>query len=309
MQKPDLGRAFLRYDKTMTALLSLKNVAYQHYSHSLLSGLTFAVKEKEVIGLLGINGAGKSTTLKLLAGTLLPSSGTIQRDNDLRIGYLSDKLPLIPQWTVKKTLKHCCQLHGMPTNKHQQYIEHAMQQCDITHLANRPIQQLSKGNQQRVGLAQAIIHRPNLLILDEPTSGLDPSQLSRFRQLITDLKPQTSVVFSSHAIAEIQAICDRVIVIHNGQQAGEIDLSQQHGDDQQIAITFATTPSEQQLSQQTQWLSGENHTHYFRVNSQGEQDQLLFSLLNQGLSIQDVNAINTPLEKKFLTLIEQVSAC
>lgn len=291
----------------MQTLLSLNNVGYQHRSQALLSGLTFDINPHEIIGLLGINGAGKSTTLQLLAGTLLPNHGKIQRAKSLRVGYLSDKLPLIPHWSVKQTLKHGCRLHAIPSAQHNQHIDNAMQQCDITDIAKQPVGQLSKGNRQRVGLALAIIHRPTLLILDEPTSGLDPRQLNRFRHLITTLKSQTAVVFSSHTLTEIEAVCDRIIVIHQGQQAGEITLANHVHTENHVAITFTTAFSSTDFVNYTQWQRGDGDTHYFRLSNPNDQNRLLRQLIDDGRSVMQIQPSKNAIEQEFFRLIKPMN--
>lgn len=291
-------------------LLSLKQASYYHNSTPLLSELSFTVKKGEVIGLLGVNGAGKSTTLKLLAGLLLPTGGSLETSANLTLGYLSETPALIPHWSVKKNLKHSCYLHRLPPHQHDCRLRSVLQQCDLTHLINQRINQLSKGNRQRVGLAQAIIHEPQLLLLDEPTSGLDPQQLVKFRQLIQTIKEKTAVVFSSHLLTEINLICDRVIFLHAGKQLGEMNLSTPDFiEPSAVAITFTKEIPQAILNKTNCWLQGQGKKHLFQPGDQTQQDALIKYLLDNGLSITEVTPENCPLEQTFLHLIAQANAC
>lgn len=291
-------------------LLSLNQVSYYHNNAPLLSQLSFAIKKGEIIGLLGINGAGKSTTLKLLAGLLIPTSGTLESLANLTIGYLSETPALIPHWSVKQTLKHSCYLHQLKPVQHESRIQTTLQQCDISHIAHQPINRLSKGNRQRVGLAQAIIHQPQLLILDEPTSGLDPQQMIRFRKLVQSLKEKTTVIFSSHLLAELNNICDRVIIIHGGRQLGEIRLSASEALKQPtLMITFAKNVCHNTFKTIKHWKKGQGKHHVFQLGNQEEQDQLIKDLLDNGLSIVSITPDDTALEQTFFNLIEQAASC
>ena len=200
-----------------------------------LRGVSFRVQAGEIVGLLGPNGAGKSTIIKILTGYLQPDEGIVEVDGldvlthrlevQARIGYLPENTPLYPDMSVQAYLKMMADLRQIPPDKQTAYISEAVYAADIADFLNRPIGKLSKGMRQRVGLAQAILHKPRLLILDEPTIGLDPTQLVEIRQLIRRLAQNSTVLFSSHILPEVEAVCHRAIIIMNGQIRADARLA------------------------------------------------------------------------------------
>jgi len=200
-----------------------------------LRGVTFSVAPREVVGLLGPNGAGKSTTIKILTGYLQPDSGQVQVDGldvlantiqvQERIGYLPENAPLYPELSVQRYLKLVAELRQIPESDQIQRISEAVHATGLQNHLVRPIGELSKGFRQRVGLAQAILHQPRLLILDEPTIGLDPTQVVEIRHLLKRLAETSTILFSSHILSEVEAICDRVIIIMNGEVRADARLA------------------------------------------------------------------------------------
>ncbi len=192
-----------------------------------LDHVTFAIQPGEVVGLLGPNGAGKTTMLKMLTGYLPPSEGSAQvADFDIveqslevrrRIGYLAETNPLYEELAVYETLEWTARLRGMTPTIYAPAIRKVIDVCGLSSVVGKDIAQLSKGFRQRVGLAQAILHDPEILILDEPTSGLDPNQQSEVRDLIQTLKQKKTVFLSTHILSEAQSACDRVLIIHKGK--------------------------------------------------------------------------------------------
>ncbi len=190
----------------------------------------------EILGLLGPNGAGKTTTLRMLAGALAPSAGTIRiTGHDLarapiaakrHIGYLPERPPVYPELTVDEYLRFCARLHGIGRRARGDAIASAKADCGLEDTGKRLIGNLSKGYQQRVGIAQAIAHRPDVVILDEPTAGLDPNQIRQIRALIARLAVQHSVIISSHILPEIQAVASRVMLIHRGRVALDAPMAE-----------------------------------------------------------------------------------
>jgi len=209
----------------------------RHFSNNKISGhpgdtiavddISFTLKRGEILGFLGPNGAGKSTTMQMLTGNLSPSHGTIKiggidlMDNPIEakamIGYLPDTPPLYKELSVDEYLAYCARLNQIPDKQLHQAINTTKQRCGLMDHGQRIINNLSKGYQQRVGIAQAIIHSPDIVILDEPTVGLDPIQMVAIRQLIKELGETHSVMLSSHILPEIQTICDNVQIINQGQ--------------------------------------------------------------------------------------------
>ena len=189
--------------------------------------LDLVLKKGEILGLLGPNGAGKTTTMKMLAGVLAPSSGEVKiNGQSLRedpqaakrnLGYLPEQPPVYPELTVDEYLEYCAGLHGIARPARATAVASAKKDCGLSAVGHRLVGNLSKGYQQRVGLAQAIIHRPPVIILDEPTVGLDPIQIREIRTLITELGKSHSVILSSHILPEIQAVCGRVMIVNRGK--------------------------------------------------------------------------------------------
>ena len=191
--------------------------------------ISFEIGQGEVVGLLGHNGAGKTTIMKMLTGYLEPTSGTIEIDGlDIarqrqavqgRIGYLPENDPLYPEMTVIDYLDYAASLHRVPPGERAARIREAVHKTALATRASDPIGTLSRGYRQRVGVAQAILHHPKVLILDEPTNGLDPTQVQHMRELIRALSEEATVILSTHILQEVQAVCDRVIIIRNGLKA------------------------------------------------------------------------------------------
>ena len=192
-----------------------------------LQGLALELRQGEVLGLLGPNGAGKTTCLRLLSGTLAPSAGRIEiLGIDLarrpvaakrHLGYLPERPPLFDELKVDEYLHHCARLRRIPTRARAAALTRAKGLCGLETVGRTLIAKLSKGYRQRLGLAQAVLHEPRILILDEPTDGLDPVQIREVRTLIRDLARTSGIILSSHILSEVQAICDRVLVLHRGR--------------------------------------------------------------------------------------------
>lgn len=194
-----------------------------------LADVSFSIPEGQVVGLLGLNGAGKSTTMNILTGYLSATAGRVTIDgHDIladanaakrSIGYLPEQFSFYPEMRVNEYLDFCCDLKGVTRDakERSKHLAAIAERVGITHVYTRMIRNLSKGYKQRVGFAQALIGDPKLLILDEPTVGLDPSQIIEIRDLIKSAGKSSTVIVSSHILSEIQAICDRVIVIHGGR--------------------------------------------------------------------------------------------
>ena len=201
-----------------------------------LQGVTFHVAPGEIVGLLGPNGAGKSTAIKIITGYLHPDSGLVKVDGldvltqtqevQARIGYLPENAPLYPELSVQTYLKLMADLREIPREAQPARLSEAIYATGLANHLTRPIGQLSKGFRQRVCLAQAILHQPKLLILDEPTVGLDPTQIVEIRNLIRRLARTSTILFSSHILSEVEAVCDRVIIIMNGQVKADAHLAE-----------------------------------------------------------------------------------
>ncbi len=201
----------------------------RHYGATVaVSALDLELRRGEVLGLLGPNGAGKSTTLKMLTGNLAPSAGLIRidgidlferpREAKARVGYLPERPPLYPELSIEEFLAYCARLHALPKAARAAAIERAIERCGLGEMRRRLIGNLSKGYQQRVGIAQAILHSPEVVILDEPSVGLDPQQIREIRALVRELGDEHGVILSSHILPEVEQVCDRVVIIHRGEK-------------------------------------------------------------------------------------------
>ncbi len=189
--------------------------------------VSFRVRRGEVVGLLGPNGAGKTTTLRVITGYLPASSGRVQIDgHDLwdepfevrrRVGYLPDNPPLYPEMTVWEYLSFMADIHEVPRARRAARIEEIAERLELTDVLGRLVGRLSRGYRQRVGLAQAVVHEPPLLVCDEPTVGLDPHQVVEMRELIRSFSKEHAVLFSSHVLSEVQLLCNNIVIIHGGR--------------------------------------------------------------------------------------------
>ncbi len=223
-------------------MIDANNLSKSYGPIEALRGVTFHIAPGEIVGLLGPNGAGKTTTIKILTGYLHPDSGTVTvngldvlthtREVQAQIGYLPESAPLYPELSVQKYLKMVAELRQIPEDEQLARISDAVYATGLDEHLVRPIGQLSKGFRQRVGVAQAIIHQPQLLILDEPTIGLDPTQIVEIRRLIRRLAERgqttsgSTILFSTHILSEVEALCDRAIILMNGEIKADARLSE-----------------------------------------------------------------------------------
>ncbi len=192
-----------------------------------VNDISFSLARGDVLGLLGLNGAGKSTTLRMLCGVLVPDSGSVSvkglsmEDHPLvareHIGYLPDQPPLYNDMRVSEYLKLAGQIRGLKATKLRSRQTAITEQCDLGDVQHKLIGTLSKGFRQRVGLAQALIHEPAVVLLDEPSNGLDPQQMEGMRRLISDIAQSQAIIFSTHLLSEAKAICNRIAIIHAGR--------------------------------------------------------------------------------------------
>ncbi|MDX1936511.1 MAG: gliding motility-associated ABC transporter ATP-binding subunit GldA [Flavihumibacter sp.] len=204
--------------------IEVKNLSKVYGTQKAVNGISFAVKKGEIVGFLGPNGAGKSTTMKMITGYLTPDGGSAQvcgidvvttpLETKKRIGYLPEANPLYFDMYVREYLDFVADLHQVADKKNR--IEAVISTVGLTPESKKKIGQLSKGYKQRVGLAAALIHNPDVLILDEPTSGLDPNQIAEIRDVIKELGKEKTVLFSSHILQEVEAVCERVVIINKG---------------------------------------------------------------------------------------------
>lgn len=312
-------------------MIEVKNLVKKYGDKVAIDGLNFNIEAGEIVGLLGLNGAGKSTTMNCLTGYIAPTAGSISIDghdllkepNEAKkvIGYLPEIFSFYPDMRIVEYLDFVCDLKGFTPNKkiRKEHIEKICEQTGISHLSQRMIRNLSKGYKQRVGFAQALIGNPKVLILDEPTVGLDPSQIIEIRQLIKDSGKDSTVIVSSHILSEIQTICNRVIIIHDGHIAadGSMDTINKNigsGNEVNIRVKGNRTVIENALKS----VSGIKKIVHLPVHEDGCEDYTLSSsnnmdiregisksLANAGVSILEIYSKETSLESIFLRLTNQ----
>jgi len=208
-------------------MVVVENVGKRFGSLEVLKNVSFRVEKGEVLTLLGPNGAGKSTLMRILTGILLPSTGVVWIDGirmdsepeqaKKRLGYLPEQTPFYPELAVEEYLRFVAAAKGVDPAIQKEKVQEVIQRCDLEEYRNRRMGTLSKGTLRRVGIAQAIVNDPSVLVLDEPTSGLDPSQALSFRELILALRPQTAIVLSTHLMIDASQLGTRVLFIHKGQ--------------------------------------------------------------------------------------------
>jgi len=213
-------------DETAALTLSAQNLCRKYGQHTAVKNVNVELRRGEVLGLLGPNGAGKTTTMRMLTGNLAPSAGSIEicgidlldkpREAKLHLGFLPEIPPLYHDMTVDEYLLLAARLHRINKQTLQSVLDNVKQRCGLEVQGRYVIGTLSKGFQQRVGIAQAIIHNPDVIILDEPTVGLDPNQMREIRSLIRELGVSSSVILSTHILSEVESVCDRVQIMHKG---------------------------------------------------------------------------------------------
>ncbi|MDB2384270.1 ABC transporter ATP-binding protein [Endozoicomonas sp.] len=256
-----------------TTMIKIDNLRKSYGSFTAVDGVSFAVKPGEVLGFLGPNGAGKSTTMKMVSGFIRPTAGSVSIfDHDIEkeplqakslIGYLPEGAPAYGDMRVMQFLGFIAEIRGFSGVEKQQRVDHVVSQLGLQSVLNRPIDNLSKGFKRRVGIAQAIIHDPQVLILDEPTDGLDPNQKHQVRELIRGLSKDKIVVISTHILEEVSAVCTRAMIIANGRVVADSTPSElAAGSRYHQAITLELTsesPAKELLSGLAGVIAVEEH--------------------------------------------------
>lgn len=313
-------------------MIEVKNLTKMYGKKIGVKNLSFTVEKGEVLGFLGPNGAGKSTTMNVITGYKPPTEGRVlidgfdisekPREAKRRLGYLPEIPPLYPDLKVKSFLKFACDLKGVNREKRESHISEIMELVKITDVKDRLIKNLSKGYRQRVGLAQALVSNPDVLILDEPTVGLDPKQIHEIRSLIKSLGKEHTIILSSHILAEVSIVCDRVIIINKGEIAA-IDTPEN------LAMNMASTERFQvkirglgeQITDSIRGIKGvlnvdqskdesdtkTGYSNYIIENKKSidVRTPLFFSMANLGYPIHEIKSIDVSLEDIFLQLTSE----
>ena len=292
----------------------------QYGQQKAVDNLSFSIKKNEIVGFLGPNGAGKSTTLKMATGYVTPTSGSVKIagldiaehpiEIKRRIGYLPEHNPLYLDMFVHEYLHFSGKFYGISGGKLKERTSNVIDLCQLGVEQNKKIGQLSKGYRQRVGLAQALLHEPEVLILDEPTTGLDPNQIVEVRELIKNISSERTVLFSTHIMQEVQAICDRVIIINNGLLVADDALSTVlEGSAKQILeIEFAAEIDEQILNEFSgvkQVLKRDNNIYEIELDfAEDARPDMMKYISNRSLPLIGIKQKETTMEEVFNTLTQ-----
>jgi gliding motility-associated transport system ATP-binding protein len=294
-------------------VLALDRVSRHLAGRRVVSEVSLALAEGEVLGLLGVNGAGKSTTLRMIAGVLAPSTGTVRIDGEdlverpelarRRIGYLPEVPPLHAELTVNEYLAFCARLRGIG-GEAAVAVAAAIERCGLGDVRRRLIGALSKGFRQRVGLAQAILHEPALIVLDEPASGLDPVQTMNLRELVRGLGTDHAVVLSTHVLPDVLACCDRVAILHEGALRHEGSLAASASgvhvrtnrpvaasDWMALAIVEAATP-----------IANDAQAWRIRLRDGATAAMLAAAIVERGFGLEELRAESSALEETFMAI-------
>lgn len=297
--------------------ITVNNLTKVYGAQKAVDSISFKLNKGEIVGFLGPNGAGKSTTMKIITGYLPSTSGTAEvcgievyengNKTKSKIGYLPEANPLYYDMYVREYLNFITNVHVVKNKKEK--IEEVIQTVGLTVEANKKIGQLSKGYKQRVGLAAALIHDPEVLILDEPTSGLDPNQIVEIREVIKKLGENKTVLFSSHILQEVQAICDRVIIISKGRIVADDnleDLQKRKTNEHSVIVEFKEPIPAEKLSRLKDVTDViQIQTSNFKLqtkNPESVRKQLLELSLQNNLNIVSLQSETNSLEDIFKTL-------
>lgn len=293
--------------------IEVQFVSKSYETQLALNEISFSAKKGEIIGFLGPNGAGKSTMMKILTGFISPTKGTVfvsgidVLKNPIaaksKIGYLPEQNPLYQEMYVREYLQFQASIFKVS----KETITSVIKDVGLIPEMHKKISQLSKGYQQRVGLAAALIHNPDVLILDEPTTGLDPNQLQEIRTLLKKLGKEKTILFSTHIMQEVEAVCDRVIIIKKGELLIDTSIEElKDSNEQSIEVTFDYKIEEQFIQRLPNIISYKNNfdnTWYMTFNSSEDMRGVIFDFAQEkGLKILELNSKNQSLETLFTKL-------
>lgn len=266
------------------SIVKVEHLSHRYSVQWAIRDIDFEINQRGILGLLGSNGAGKSTTMNIICGVLKQTEGNVYinginlRENPVEakknVGFLPQKAPLHLDFTVDEYLTYCAELHMVDKTRIKAAVDEAKERCRITHFSKRVLRNLSGGYQQRVGIAQAIVHNPKFVVLDEPTNGLDPNQIVEVRHLIKEIAEERSVLLSTHILSEVQATCREIKMIENGQMifSGTIEQFDNYIQPNTLLLELDTPPMECDLMlpgiSKVETLSERR----FRLRYDGDQD-------------------------------------
>jgi ABC-2 type transport system ATP-binding protein len=302
-------------------MIRVEHLTRSYGDITAVDNVSFTIERGEILGLLGHNGAGKTTIMKMMTGYLEPTRGTIRIDDlqigidtraiQSRIGYLPENCPLWPEMTVIDYLEYQAVLHGVPEIKRDHVVAQAIGRTALKERAAETIQTLSRGYRQRVGVAQALLHNPDIVILDEPTNGLDPTQILHMRDLIGELAKTATVIVSTHILQEVQAVCERVLILRSGRlvvNARIDDLARSGGllvsvdDDASDTLAGVPTVTKVEVSE-----GSDGHRHYRLDAPTDAAPEIADALCRAGRKIYVLQPQRRDLETVFAEVNEEVT--
>ncbi len=310
-------------------MIEIRNITKVYGERRAVDGVSFSVSKGEILGFLGPNGAGKTTTMRILTGFVPPTSGSARvagfdvQDDPIevkkRIGYLPEHPPLYHEMLVRPFLDFVATIRGVPRAQIKARVDRALERCGLTPVAGRLIGLLSKGYQQRVGLAQAILHEPDVLILDEPTVGLDPSQIREIRDLIRSFSGEHTVILSTHILAEVTMTCSRVLIINEGRIAADETLealAARGSRTRQVAVRLARAKDGVEaefraITGVTSVTRSDGKPGAYIIEIDGDRDpseEIAARAVGQGWGLVEMRPITLSLEEIFIRIIRGEAA-
>jgi ABC-2 type transport system ATP-binding protein len=305
-------------------MLEVEHLTRRYGPITAVDDISFQTRSGEILGFLGPNGAGKTTTMRMITGYLPPTSGEVRIEGAVlrrdplaakrKIGYLPELPPLYPELTVKDYLNFVARLRQVPARERKAAVERALDRCSIRDVSGRVIGRLSKGYRQRVGIAQAILHNPRLLIFDEPTAGLDPRQILETRQLIRSLAGDHTVILSTHILSEAANTCQRVIIINRGKLVAvdspeNLTRRVKHTDTLLITVRGAGAAAQAAIAQlagvsKAELISEQDGVAKLRVESKdmATREAIARTLVEGGYGLLEFREVELTLEEIFLSL-------
>ena len=303
------------------SILKIEHLSHRYSSAWAIRNINIAIDQKGIVGLLGSNGAGKSTTMNIICGVLNQTEGKVIIDGiDIKeeperakrlIGFLPQTPPLYMDLTVDEYLIHCSYLRLIEKDKIKSAVQAAKERCGISHFSNRLIKNLSGGYRQRVGIAQAIIHRPKLVVLDEPTNGLDPNQIVEVRTLIREIAEERTVIFSSHILSEIQMLCKDITMIEDGKIvfADSMDAFNNYVEPHSLLLHIGNPPSDEEFLKingvtKVDTLNERQFRLFFNGNQEITQTIIEYSVKN-GWQLKEISLEKSSIDEVFAQLSDK----
>lgn len=299
-------------------IVTIEGLSHKYSNNWAIRDINMEISSTGIVGLLGSNGAGKSTTMNILCGTLNQTEGQVyinglsMRDNPEEakklIGFLPQTPPLYMDLTVDEYLNYCAGLRHIPKNEMKSAINEAKERCGIDHYSSRLIRNLSGGYRQRVGIAQAIVHKPKLVVLDEPTNGLDPNQITEVRALIKEIAQERAVIFSSHILSEVQVLCKEIKMIESGRIvfSDSMDAFNNYVVPQSILVHLENPPLATELEKvpgitKVEFITGRQ----VRMHFNGDQEiteRVVAASIQHGWRLREITLDKTALDEIFKQL-------